>query len=158
MTIYTAEKQNHWPRILLLWSRSLAIFLLIIMYHILFPDQSVTLAYIITAVLSLAYFISLIDRPRIYKIIIDEKGETLARYYRSPLRGEGEKIILLDHVRIYIKKKKNNAHPEGLPATIDFYKDYRQIVKLSAKDDGFSAATLQDIVQALKKLGLNITE
>ena len=154
MLTYSAERRTYWPYILKLWSVTLVIFLLAVIYDHFFPSPYAKGFYWATGFFSFARFIDLISRPRIYKIVIDEESQMISQYYKSPMSGNGEKSIGLKHIRVYIKKSKSSDDLN----TIDFFKGYRRIMNLDRKKDGFSLVTLQELYQTLKRLEVRITE
>lgn len=156
MITYTADRQNPWPYILKIWSIPVVIFLLAVGYDYFYPSDFAKGFYWAFGFVSLARFVDLISRNRIYKIVIDEERETFSQYYRSPMSGKGEKTILLEHIRVYLKPP--GSSPGNPPRSIEFYKGYRRVFKLDKNTDGFSPATLQEIRQTLEKLGMRITE
>jgi hypothetical protein len=154
MLTYSTERPNYWPYILKLWSVSLAIFLLAVVYDYFFPSNYAKGIYWVAGLGSLARLIDLMSKPRIQKIVIDEESQLISQYYKSPMSGQGEKSIGLKHIRVYIKKSKSS----GELRSIDFYKGYRRIMNLDRKKDGFSLATLQELYKTLKRLEVRITE
>ena len=154
MITYTAERRSYWPYILKLWSFTVVIFLAALIYDHFYPSNFVKGFYWATGFLSLARFIDLVSRPRIYKIVIDEENQLFSHYYKSPMSGAGEKSIGLKHIRVYIKKSRSATDINS----IDFYKGYRRIVHLDRKKDGFSLTTLQQLHETLKRLEVRITE
>jgi hypothetical protein len=154
MLTFTADRQNYWPYILKRWAFSVIAFILVFLYDYFYPSDFAKGLYWALGFGSIVQFIALVSRPRINKVVIDEARETLSQYYSSPISGKGEKIILLDHIRIYIKRSKAAGNA---PYAIDFYKDYRRVMYLDKNGDGFSSASLQEIGQLLEKLGARVT-
>ena len=154
MLTFTADRQNHWPYILKRWVYSVVAFLIVFVWDLFYPDNYVKGLYWAIGFGSLVHFIGLASKQRIYQVVIDEARETLSQYFKSPITGKGEKILLLDHIRIYIKRDKSAANA---PLSIEFYKDYRRVMYLDKKDDGFSSVSLHEIGQVLERLGARVT-
>jgi hypothetical protein len=156
---YTSERQNHWAYILKQWLISLAVFSLPVIYDLLFPTDYIKDTYYwIAAGLLLVRLVDLISRPTIYRIVIDETAKTIAQYYSSPFSGQGEKIILMDKIQLYIKKTTSPSIGESLPTSLIMYKDRREFLRLNANKDGFSINTLKAISDTLQRLGVPVTE
>lgn len=157
MPSYTTGRKNHWPYILRQWSIPVAIFLIIILYDQFFPNDFIDISdtfYWIGAILLLTRLIDLTRRERIYKIEIDETAKNITQYYRSPFSGAGEKIYTLSKMRLYTKTRNTGSAADTITRSLKLYKDHREIIRLDTHKDGFTPQTLQEIREALIRLGV----
>lgn len=157
MTTYTTARKSYWPHILKQWAiTSIPILLIIIILSYFITIKDVT--YWIFGSLSLMQFVSLMDTPRNYKVVIDEDSKTLTQYHRCPLSGEGEKMFTLSKVRLYVITHTSSSNISAADVkALRLYKDHREALKLDIKNDGFEPETLHDISQTLEKLGVPIS-
>lgn len=157
MLIYTTARKSYWPYILKQLSVWAVIDVIVIYLTGYFTGKNESI-YWIVAVLLLLQFVNLLNKERVYKIVIDENAKNITQYYRSPFSGEGEKIHTLDKVQLYVKSKASSSTGEITTQSLKLYKSWRSVLDLDTKEDGFSPVTLQEIRQALESLLVPVTD
>lgn len=156
MFTFTSQRQNHWIYILKHILIILVLFSIFPLVNFFYPTSYMKdIYYWVAAALFLVLTVDLLSKDRVYKLVIDEADASITQFYKSSMSGKGEKIILLDKVRIYVKK---SSSAEGLLQSIQFYKGYRQVLKIDTRKDGFSSETLQQIGKTMADLGVRIAD
>jgi len=152
MISYSTERKNYWPYILERWLIAACVYAIIIIGLKLFLSNFKSILYWIVAGATIPAIIKWLDKEWVQDITIDENEKTITHHFRSPLRGNGEKVHILRDVQLYVKKIPKDGKPTI--SQLMLYKNRRQVLALKAREDGFTPETLEAIRSQLTQLGV----
>lgn len=154
MFSYSTERKSYWPVIgkRMVYSAGAAL-IVAIAFRILLDEFNNNI-YLGLFVCMVAAFANQLNYGFIQDVQIDEFNKTITYHYRSPLRGEGEKIHILSQVQLYVNTRPGANGSTPVIRSLSLYKQRRRVLELSDRLDGFAPATLEAIRHQLRQLGV----